>query len=107
MHFWVSAARGGSQLGFCCPRKIGTNWFIPALVKSRFGESGKSDPEGTMACCFSRKKSKKDWRICAEVISPETQGDAADFQMEISPEPYASCRSVADVAITQRLVSGR
>src|SRR5947207_1073757 len=68
MHFWVSAARGGFQAGFCCPRKIGTNWFIPAFVKSRFGESGKREAEGTIVCPFSRKKSKKDWRISAEVM---------------------------------------
>src|SRR5262245_43137723 len=68
MHFCVSATRGGSHGAFCCPRKIGTNWFIPALVKSKFGESGKSEPDGTIACCFSRKKSRKDWRISAEVI---------------------------------------
>src|SRR5437867_5321841 len=69
MHFCVSTARGGFHGGFCCPRKIGTNWFMPALVKSRFGESGRSDDDGTMVCCFSRKKSRKDCRICAEVIA--------------------------------------
>ena len=53
---------------FCCPRKIGTNWFMPALVKSRFGASGNSDDDGTMVCCFSRKKSRNDCRICAEVM---------------------------------------
>src|SRR3954470_24553396 len=68
MHFWVSATRGGFQAGFCCPRKIGTNWFIPAFVKSRLGESGKREAEGTIVCSFSRKKSKNDWRISAEVM---------------------------------------
>ena len=51
------------------PRKMGTNWFMPALVKSRFGESGMSDDDGTMVCCFSRKKSRNDWRISADVIA--------------------------------------
>src|SRR5438067_13754450 len=68
MHFWVSATRAGVHEGFCCPRKIGTNWFLPALVESKFGASGSSDDEGTMLCCFSRKKSRKDWRISAEVM---------------------------------------
>src|SRR6476660_4028552 len=68
MHFWVSTVRGGFQGGFCCPRKIGTNWFIPALVNSRFGESGSNDAEGTMVCSFSRKKSRNDWRISAAVM---------------------------------------
>src|SRR6266550_5270155 len=68
MHFCVSATRGGFHTGFCCPRKIGTNWFMPALVKSRLGASGSKDDEGTMVCCFSRKKSRKDWRISAEVM---------------------------------------
>src|SRR5437867_2974036 len=68
MHFWVSATRGDFHGGVCWPRKIGTNWFIPAFVNSRFGASGKSDEEGTMVCPFSRKKSRNDWRICAEVM---------------------------------------
>ena len=59
MHFCVSTVRGGCQGAFCCPRKMGTNWFMPAFVKSRFGESGRSDDEGTMVCSFSRKKSRK------------------------------------------------
>src|SRR5712671_4253407 len=68
MHFWLSATRGGFHDGFCRPRKIGTNWFMPALVKRRFGESGKSDDDGTMVCFFSRKKSRNDCRISADVI---------------------------------------
>src|ERR1700731_770604 len=68
MHFWVSATRAGFHDGFCCPRKIGTNWFMPALVKRRLGASGKSDDDGTMVCFFSRKKSRKDCRIWAEVM---------------------------------------
>src|SRR5260370_8946783 len=77
MHFWVSAARvsrpgraPGHLLtsGFCRPRKMGTNWFMPALVKSRFGASGSRLEEGTMVCCFDLKKSRNDWRISALVI---------------------------------------
>src|SRR5206468_6664370 len=68
MHFCVSATRGGFHEGFCCPRKIGTNWFMPAFVKSRLGASGSSDEDGTMVCFFSRKKSRNDCRISAEVI---------------------------------------
>src|SRR5216110_1483849 len=41
---------------------------MPAFVKSRFGASGKSDDDGTMVCCFSRKKSRNDSRISAEVM---------------------------------------
>src|SRR5436190_19652304 len=58
-HLLTSAARS--------PRKMGTNWFMPAFVKSRFGESGMSDELGTMVCCFSRKKSRNCWRIWALV----------------------------------------
>src|SRR5438046_2245649 len=83
MHFCVSATRGGVHSGFCCPRKIGTNWFMPAFVKSRFGASGSSDADGTMVCCFSRKKSRKDWRISAAVMRRESQGTARNFQMEM------------------------
>src|SRR5438876_6506647 len=91
MHFWVSAARvspvndllsptlssrggeGGIAPGHLetsgarWPRKIGTNWFIPALVNRRFGESGSRLDEGTMVCLFDLKKSRKDWRIWALV----------------------------------------
>src|SRR5271155_108922 len=78
MHFCVSAARVGepgtapghlSTSGARWPRKIGTNWFMPALVNSRFGASGSNELDGTMVCCFSRKKSRKLWRISAEVIT--------------------------------------
>src|SRR4051794_19199478 len=68
MHFWVSAARGGLYGHFCWPRKMGTNWFMPAFVKSRFGESGMRLDEGTMVCCFDLKKSRNDWRISLLVI---------------------------------------
>src|SRR5215475_15282860 len=77
MHFWVSAARVSRPgtapahlltSAFFWPRKIGTNWFMPAFVNSRFGESGMRLDEGTMVCCFDLKKSRNDWRICADVI---------------------------------------
>jgi hypothetical protein len=41
---------------------------MPALVKSKFGESGRRLAEGTTACCFDWKKSRKLRRICKEVI---------------------------------------
>ena len=77
MHFWVSAARVSlpgmapahlETSGARWPRKIGTNWFMPALVNSRFGESGIRLDEGTMVCPFDLKKSRNDWRISALVI---------------------------------------
>jgi hypothetical protein len=40
-------------------------------VKSKFGESGMRLDEGTMVCCFDLKKSRNDWRICADVIIGE------------------------------------
>jgi len=47
---------------------MGTNWFMPAFVKSRLGESGKRLAEGTMVWPFDLKKSKKDCRISVLVI---------------------------------------
>src|SRR5260370_30678966 len=44
---------------------------MPALVNNKFGASGKSDDDGTMVCFFSRKKSRNDCRIWAEVMTPE------------------------------------
>src|ERR1017187_6495915 len=41
---------------------MGTNWFMPALVNSRFGLSGMSEDEGTMVCDFDLKKSRKSFR---------------------------------------------
>src|SRR5579872_5706375 len=82
MHFWVSAARVGSPeidpdqrstSGFCRPRKMGTNWFMPAFVKSRFGESGIRLDDGTMVCCFDLKKSRNDWRISLLVMFSLTE----------------------------------
>jgi hypothetical protein len=55
--------------GFFWPRKIGTNWFMPAFVNNRFGESGIRLEDGTMLCCFDLKKSRNDWRICELVIT--------------------------------------
>ena len=52
-------------------RKMGTNWFMPALVNSRLGLSGRRLDEATMVCCFDRKKSRNDWRICVLVIMAE------------------------------------
>src|SRR5262245_28346885 len=69
MHFCVSAARGGLYGQGCWPRKIGTNWFMPAFVKRRFGLSGMRLEEGTMVCCFDLKKSRNDWRISLLVIN--------------------------------------
>ena len=54
--------------GLRLPRKIGTNWFMPALVNSRFGESGIRLEEGTRVCPFDLKKSRNDCRISALVI---------------------------------------
>jgi hypothetical protein len=47
---------------------MGTNWFMPALVKSSPGESGRRDDDGTIVWPCEAKKSRKDWRICAEVM---------------------------------------
>src|SRR5579862_8650527 len=85
MHFWVSVARVSRPgtapahlltSGFFWPRKMGTNWFMPAFVNSRFGESGRSDEDGTMVCCFDLKKSRNDCRICDEVIMTILAGRA-------------------------------
>jgi hypothetical protein len=44
------------------PRKIGTNWFMPAFVNRRFGDPGMRLEDGTMVCCFDLKKSRKSFR---------------------------------------------
>jgi hypothetical protein len=44
---------------------------MPAFVKRRFGESGSKLDEGTIVWPFDLKKSRKDWRISAEVTGRE------------------------------------
>jgi len=34
------------------PGPLGTNWFMPAFVNRRFGESGRRLEEGTIVCPF-------------------------------------------------------
>src|SRR5438552_15964886 len=60
---------------------------MPALVKSRFGASGSSDEDGTMVCFFSRKKSRNDCRISAEVIifSPRMHTNKHQFDKAENP----------------------
>src|SRR5436190_13275819 len=61
---------------------MGTNWFMPALVNRRFGESGMRLEEGTMVCCFDLKKSRNDWRISELVIieSAKLREDAGNVK---------------------------
>src|SRR5881394_2317835 len=106
MHFCVSATRGGFHAGFCCPRKIGTNWFMPAFVKRRFGESGSNDADGTIVCCFSRKKSKKDWRISAAVMIDSTVAAVYDRRQTIRRrEQRAYFFSSSSLAFTAASIS--
>src|SRR5436190_23612689 len=90
MHFCVSAARGGLNGAFCCPRKIGTNWFMPALVNSRFGESGRRLDDGTMVCSLDLKKSRNDCRISLLVIKRQSiRSTAMQRQCKnLQPIPY-------------------
>src|SRR3954469_1750247 len=93
MHFCVSAARVSfagrtpahfETSGARSPKKIGTNWFMPAFVKSSPGESGNRDDDGTIVWPCLAKKSRNDWRISAEVIFErqriEDRGRARDWQ---------------------------
>ena len=68
MHFCVLAARVYAR--FSWPRKIGLNWFIPALVNSSVGSScGTTGELGTNVWpCFCTKKSMNCWRISCEVM---------------------------------------
>ena len=69
MHFCVSAAlRNGF---FSSPRKYGTNWFMPAFVKSRLGDVGIRDADGTSVCPFDLKNSRKLFLISAEFMGKQ------------------------------------
>src|SRR5262249_6318072 len=103
MHFWVSAARVSrpgtapahlETSAFFCPRKMGTNWFMPAFVNSRFGLSGISEDDGTMVCDFDLKKSRNDWRICVLVIMKKSiavEAGIYDLRLMIDEFP-TECR---------------
>src|SRR5579864_6227987 len=59
---------------------------MPAFVKSRFGASGIRGDDGTTVCFFSRKKSRNDWRIWAEVMSCQTRISTDSRNLKISGE---------------------
>src|SRR5213078_1201712 len=63
MHFCEFATR--LYAGVWVPRKIGLNWFMPALVNSSVGSSqGTTLDDGTAVWpCFWTKKSRNCWRI--------------------------------------------
>src|SRR5258708_33864335 len=95
MHFWVSATRGGFQDGFCCPKKIGTNWFMPALVKRRLGASGKSGDDGIIVCFFSRKNSRNDCLIWAEVMMSKLSATFPGCENYCNPEQTSGPRDLS------------
>src|SRR5262245_31603516 len=95
MHFWVSAARVSltarrtrspqrETSGARSPRKIGTNWFMPALVKSRPGDSGSRGDDLTIVWPCCAKKSRKLWRISAEVIFRGQEGQRTEVARVVS-----------------------
>ena len=62
---------------------------MPALVNSKFGESGSNDADGTIVCFFARKKSKKDSRISAAVMIDSTVAAVYDRRQTIRSEKTA------------------
>src|SRR5712691_9421041 len=50
------------------PLPNATNLLFTNAGMNQFGASGRSDDDGTMVCCFSRKKSRNDCRISADVM---------------------------------------
>src|SRR5438876_9125565 len=62
MHFWLSTARLYGRVPN--PRNTSLNWFMPALVNNSVGSScGTTGDDGTIVCCFDRKRSRNCWRI--------------------------------------------
>src|SRR4051812_18959027 len=120
MHFCVSAARV-SRAGRApahletsaarSPRKIGTNWFMPAFVKSSPGESGSSDDDGTIVWPCWAKKSRKLWRISAEVMKGKertancSEGTRQSFSL--TPEERRCNKPKAELARASVLLALR
>src|SRR5262249_29509237 len=103
MHFCMFAARLYSRVSV--PRKIGLNWFMPALLNSSVGSSsGTTLDDGTNVWpCFLQKKSRNCWRISEEgIISrtrcsgsrTESDGTGIDDQLESRQQ----ARGAVDVA---------
>src|SRR5439155_16528094 len=78
MHFWLDVAR--AKGGCSCPRKYGTNWFIPAFATSSPGTDGISEDDGAIRCPRSSKNVKNVRRIslpCIRLSVPTPPGASA------------------------------
>lgn len=69
MHFWELAARrspASGLVGSTCPKKMGLNWFMPALANRSVGScSGTTSDDGWNVWSLDLKKSMKVWRTAA------------------------------------------
>src|SRR4051812_23258435 len=87
---------------------MGTNWFMPAFVNKRFGASGKSDDDGTSVCCFSRKKSRNDWRTPEPVMGDlTTDMPVAHWDKSRGSELIDVTPDRARLAVRRRFIKNR
>src|SRR5256885_8313351 len=100
MHFCEFATH--LYAGVWVPRKIGLNWFMPALVNSSVGSSrGTTGDDGTNVWpCFLTKKSMNCWRIsfAVGIATPKHCGGKfstcrEEGQVENLPPPKNHCPS--------------
>src|SRR5262245_27303843 len=81
--FWHVVARGYG--GSSPPRKYGTNWFMPALVRSSPGTGEIKDEDGTSRWPRSPQKSRNRRRISFEsMVRPSVPTDLGGSAHQIA-----------------------
>jgi hypothetical protein len=69
---------------------------MPALVKRSPGESGRRDDDGTIVWPCEAKKSRKDWRISAEVMR-KRKGESKEADAAGAKDIFMRCEPGAAV----------
>eukprot|EP00967_Tisochrysis_lutea_P103595 scaffold156478_cov28-Tisochrysis_lutea.AAC.12 len=104
MHFCVLHARlsfASPEFGSACPRKMGLNWFIPALMKRSVGSScGTTGEEGQKVCsALSLKK------LTYALRTSVTHRKMGFEVSSLSATAETSCASEMDAARTALITS--
>ena len=111
MHFWEFTARfrlAMGEAGSTCPKNIGLNWFIPALVKRSVGSfKGAQADEGWKVCargdCWKNSQKVDRTRSVVHSISSEMGGVAGEESVVGSVVVLASDELMREEAMFLRM----